>query len=384
MTSNHKYRVLDLFSGCGGLSLGLHWASNAAGDAFETVAAVDIWEAACKTYEINFGISPHVEGVSKELVQEIVDAQGPIDLIVGGPPCQGFSTSGKRSLDDPRNKLVFEYLEAIRIAQPKAFLMENVVGFTTFQDGQLLSEVRTRAGELGYEVKAAIVQASLAGVPQRRRRFILVGIRGENTFKFPGEAQGRGVSTSPDLDFDFTFRDGSETWTLWDAISDLPSIQAGAKSESYSTAPQNSLQAFLRGELKDLSLHQAVSHRESFVRMMSYIPPGKSALDPDVSATIPEDIRPKSGYPNSYARLRKDQPAPTITRNFTTPSSANCIHPIDNRALTLREGARCQTFPDSFEFSGNPEQVRLQIGNAVPPLLAKALGENLLEALRNR
>ena len=132
------YRVLDLFSGCGGLSLGLHWAESENGHRFETVAAVDNWEVACETFEHNIGVSPICGGVTGELISDILKKSGPIDVIVGGPPCQGFSTSGKRALGDPRNKLVREFLNAVRLAKPKAFLMENVVGFTTFQEGKFL------------------------------------------------------------------------------------------------------------------------------------------------------------------------------------------------------------------------------------------------------
>jgi DNA (cytosine-5)-methyltransferase 1 len=116
---------------------------------------------------------------------------------------------------------------------------------------------------------------------------------------------------------------------------------------------------------------------------MSYIPQGRSALDPEIQAQIPEALRPTSGFKNSYQRIVADAPSPTITRNFTTPSSANCIHPHQDRALSIREGARCQTFPDWFDFLGTTDEKRLQIGNAVPPLLGKALGESLLESLRN-
>lgn len=380
MTNSRTFTVLDLFSGCGGLSLGLHWAEGPKKEKFKTVAAVDVWEAACRTYEENLEIKPYIEPVSNRLISQIIEKVGPIDLIVGGPPCQGFSTSGKRSLDDPRNKLVFDYLEAIRLAKPKAFLMENVSGFTTFQDGKLLSEVKKAASDLGYKVQTAIVQASLAGVPQRRRRFIMVGTLANSTFSFPG-SEASNKKPDGDLDYDLTFRDGEEKWTIWDAISDLPSLSAGKASFDYKTAPQNSLQEFLRAGNELLTLHKAVNHSANFVKMMSYIPQGKSALDPEILKTIPDDIRPGSGYPNSYARLKQDQPAPTITRNFTTPSSANCIHPSDDRALTPREGARCQTFPDNFVFLGTPEEVRLQIGNAVPPLLAKKLGDELLRIL---
>jgi DNA (cytosine-5)-methyltransferase 1 len=382
--SVRTFKVLDLFSGCGGLSLGLHWAESAGGASFETVAAIDNWEIACKTYEHNLGLAPLVAGVSKKVVSQVLEEVGPIDVIVGGPPCQGFSTSGKRSLDDPRNKLVAEFLEAVRLAKPKAFLMENVVGFTTFQDGNLLREVKEKAGKLGYLVRAAIVQASIVGVPQRRRRFILVGVK-SGMFTFPGESSG-GLSrndTDAGLDADLTFRDGVEKWSFDDAVSDLVSLEAGETKNSYKSRPKNELQRFLRNGASAPTDHTAVGHRPDFVKMMSYIPEGRSAIDPEINQTIPENIRPKSGYPNSYMRIKRNKPAPTITRNFTTPSSANCIHPSQNRALSIREGARCQSFPDTFEFLGSTEEKRLQIGNAVPPLLGKALGDELLLTLLN-
>lgn len=381
MEIKQDLRVLDLFSGCGGLSLGLHWAKNSAGLGFKTAAATDIWESASLTFEHNQGLSPYVAPISKELVRKILKEVGPVDVVVGGPPCQGFSTSGKRSLDDPRNQLVVAYLDAIEIAKPKVFLMENVSGFTTFQDGKLLEEVKLRAESMGYQVRTAIVQASIVGVPQRRRRFIMIGTPPGVDIVFPGEFDGATPPKISALDVDLTYRDGQESWTLWDAISDLAQINAGQKSSEYKSGPQNALQSFLRGTNESISLHAAVNHKPSFIEMMSYIPQGKSALDPEISERIPEAIRPKSGYPNSYSRLKPDQPAPTITRNFTTPSSANCIHPYQDRALSFREGARCQTFPDSYEFFGTPEEVRLQIGNAVPPLLAKALGEAILHAI---
>jgi DNA (cytosine-5)-methyltransferase 1 len=378
----NTFKVLDLFSGCGGLSLGLHWAKSQTGQAFETVAAVDNWEISCRTYEHNLGLTPVCAGVSEKVVSEIVKNTGPIDIVIGGPPCQGFSTSGKRALGDPRNKLVVEFLNAVRLASPKAFLMENVVGFTTFQDGKLLKEVRATAEDLGYRVRAGIVQASIVGVPQRRRRFILVGLQ-DGDFVFPGEEHSRQGAKSRDslLDVDLNFRDGTELWSFEDAVSDLAELDPGTTDNRYVSGPKNELQAFLRAGASAPTDHTAVGHRPDFVRMMGYIPEGRSAMDPEINATIPEEIRPGSGYPNSYMRLKRSNPAPTITRNFTTPSSANCIHPSQNRALSIREGARCQSFPDTFEFLGSAEEKRLQIGNAVPPLLGKALGEQLLSAL---
>lgn len=380
-TANHL-KVLDLFSGCGGLSLGLHWAKSESGQTFKTVAAIDNWEIACKTYERNLGLTPICAGVSGKVISDIIDEQGPIDIIIGGPPCQGFSTSGKRALGDPRNKLVVEFLNAVKLANPKAFMMENVVGFTTFQEGKLLKEVRATAEGLGYRVRAGVVQASIVGVPQRRRRFILVGLKAGD-FVFPGESESRKDSRSIEslLDVDLTFRDGEELWSFEDAVSDLAELDAGTTDNRYVSKPKNELQSFLRNGAEAPTDHTAVGHRPDFVRMMSYIPEGRSAIDPEINITIPEDIRPGSGYPNSYMRLKRNNPAPTITRNFTTPSSANCIHPTQNRALSIREGARCQSFPDTFEFLGSTEEKRLQIGNAVPPLLGKVLGEQLLSAL---
>ena len=345
---------------------------------------MDLWEAACQTYEKNLGIKPACVGVSQESVRKILAEIGPIDLVIGGPPCQGFSTVGKRALDDPRNSLVKAYLDAIEIAQPKAFLMENVTGFTTFQSGTLMREVIIAASNLGYQIKAGIVLASLHGVPQRRRRFILVGTRSV-PFLFPNEKPSPLNALSLDVDtslaVDESPTNGLERWSFDDATSDLPKLAAGERNDSYSKAPQNELQEWLRAGASAPIDHVAVGHKASFVEMMSYIPQGKSAIDPEVMATIPEHLRPTSGYPNSYARIRGDRPAPTITRNFTTPSSANCIHPHQNRALSLREGARCQTFPDWYEFLGSTDDKRLQIGNAVPPLLARELGESLLAAL---
>jgi DNA (cytosine-5)-methyltransferase 1 len=156
-------------------------------------------------------------------------------------------------------------------------------------------------------------------------------------------------------------------------------LAAGEQVEKYSKMPQNEFQRWIRKGSKIPLDHVSPNHNPKFVELLSYIPQGKSAFDAEVYEAIPKRLRPRSGFANSYARIRGSQPAPTITRNFTTPSSANCIHPRQNRALSLREGARCQSFPDTFEFTGSLSDKRLQIGNAVPPLLAKAVGDALLK-----
>lgn len=388
MSNLREFKTLDLFSGCGGLTLGLSMAGNPESGILTSAAAMDNWDVACKTLEKNLGVRAVCESVSGEAVRSLLSDIGSVDVIVGGPPCQGFSTSGKRALDDPRNKLVLAFLEAVEVAKPKVFLMENVSGFKSFQSGTLFREVLERASLLGYTTKSAIVQASHHGVPQRRRRFILVGaIEGLDISLFDFGAENANSQSLPGLEvtthFDISLNEQLESWNLWDAISDLPSIEAGTRGEDYDKQPQNDLQRYFRNKSSGLKDHIAMGHRPDFVKMMSYVPQGKSALDPEINSRIPEEIRPTKGFPNSYSRLRPNQPSPTITRNFTTPSSANCIHPFLNRALSIREGARLQTFPDWFDFLGSMDDKRLQIGNAVPPLLGKALGEQILKVLNS-
>lgn len=381
------YKSLDLFSGCGGLSSGLSWSRGDHDSRIEVVAAIDNWEVACDTFARNLGIQPIVSGVTENVVKEVLNRTGNVDLIVGGPPCQGFSTVGKRALDDPRNELINTFFTAIELAKPRAFLMENVTGFTSFQNGALMREVMNRASELGYTISARIVLTSLHGIPQRRRRFILVGVQG-GLYHFPQVDHNLQSVPSTQLAFDKTLEvpeerhaDGLERWSFDQATSDLPPLRAGETALDYSSRPKNELQKWYREHSSGLTLHTAASHSDRFVKMMSYIPVGRSALHKDVASLMPKELRPTSGFANSYARIDGSLPAPTITRNFTTPSSANCIHPHQDRALTLREGARCQTFPDRFEFLGSNEEIRLQIGNAVPPLLARELGKPLLRSM---
>jgi len=379
-----SYRSLDLFSGSGGLSLGLSMAVSKRGSKIVTGVAIDNWRIACETFKENLGLEPICAEIESKLIEQVNEEHGPFDIVVGGPPCQGFSTAGKRALDDERNKLVVEFLQAIEICKPTVFVMENVSGFKTFQGGNLYKEVVEHAKKLGYKVRSAIVLSSLVGVPQRRKRFLLVGTLKGNFF-FPAESKysDRYLDDNMPVD-DFLVQnptDGEELWTFDDATSDLVELQAGERNESYKSVPQNALQEYFRKNSTKPEGHFAVGHKPYFLEMLSYIPQGKSALDPEVQRLMPKRLRPTSGFKNSYQRIVGKAPSPTITRNFTTPSSANCIHPHQNRALSLREGARCQSFPDDFCFLGTTEEIRLQIGNAVPPLLAKAIAESILDAL---
>ena len=386
------FNTLDLFSGCGGMAFGLGLASHPSGSSIRCSAAMDNWKVACNTFSRNIGVEPICANIERNSIRDLQRTSGPFSIVVGGPPCQGFSTSGKRSLDDPRNSLVVSFLEAVDVCRPRAFLMENVTGFSTYQDGNLMSEVLDRAQSLGYSTHPGIVLASLMGVPQRRRRFILVGIL-DGEFSFPiSRANSDGVRQlsldglddleQATLVANMRPEDGTEAWTFDDATSDLPSLKVGESSKTYTSTPKNDYQRWCRAESgPELQDHIAVNHKDYMVEMMKHIPPGESALDESVQAEMPSELRPTSGFKNSYGRIHGSLPSPTITRNFTCPSSANCIHPKDHRAMSIREGARCQSFPDHFTFHGSLSDKRLQIGNAVPPLLAKALGGALLDSL---
>jgi DNA (cytosine-5)-methyltransferase 1 len=401
-----KYTVIDLFSGCGGLSLGLHM-SKVEGRSFRTVATVDIWGAACDTLQKNLlnysdscGADVFRRGLTAEVITELKQkfGVGKIDLVVGGPPCQGFSSSGKRALKDPRNHLARMYLKAIEELKPRVFLMENVVGFTNFQGGKICAEVIEEAKKNGYKVFPAILQASLYGVPQRRRRFIMIGVRSGN-FSWPDfidAKTGKPIRGSlskvwpgkndPSELYMQQIPAGFSEVSFKEATLDLPSLKSGQVSRVYRKIRTTNwfLEHATKGAPPELAWHQSSNHEEYLVKMMSELKQGMSAFElppAKINQGGKKSFRPKTGFLNSYKRIENDKPAPTITRNFTTPSSANCIHPLDDRALTPREGARAQSFPDSYLFAGSSTEVRLQIGNAVPPLLAKALGEAIIRNL---
>lgn len=373
-------RVLDLFSGCGGFSTGLALAGSPS-SRFETVAAIDTWLPACSSFRANFPDATVLNAdVSRESVAKALDEVGDVDIVMGGPPCQGFSMSGKRALRDPRNRLVLEFLNTVESVSPTAFVMENVPGFHTFQGGRLFNDLWVEAEELGYQLWAGILLASRYGVPQRRRRFFLVGLK-SSTSAFPHDPALFSFASGPRLSVAESSDSDIKVVTFNEATSDLPHLVAGSSSTSYASAPSNSFQRWVRGGQKTLTDHVAPNHRSSIIKLMQYLGEGESAITPSVRQSIPRGLRPTSGFGNSYRRIVANQPAPTITRNFTTPSSANCIHPSQNRSLTLREGARCQSFRDSFKFEGTFTDKRLLIGNAVPPLLARQLGNWLIESL---
>ncbi len=367
--ADERPKVLDLFCGAGGLS----WGFGKAG--FEVCWSLDNWEPSVSTFKANHHRATTYEvDITRVSDHTLKDWFEGVQVIVGGPPCQGFSTAGKRALDDPRNKLVKEFLRVVKVLLPQAFVMENVEGFTNFNEGKLLLELIEEFALLNYNLMYNVLDAVNYGIPQKRKRFFLVGVRGGKPY-LP-EPSHRKNDKNGNL---LLWESLKPPLTFEDATSDLPLIKAGEVATEYASPPKNEYQASMRQSCKKLTLHEAPKHKAYMVQLMGYIPQGKSAFE--VMEEIPVELRPTSGYLNSYKRIKADEPAPTITRNFTTPSSANCIHPLVNRALTLREGARIQSFPDFYQFVGNFTDKRLLIGNAVPPLLSLALARAVAKSL---
>ena len=354
-----KYNIIDLFAGVGGLSYGFSKIED-----FNIIAANEIEKDISIAYTLNH---PNVKMLNCDIAdlteERIFEAIGDakIDLIVGGPPCQSYSTLGKRQMDDRAN-LFMQYKRILSIIRPKAFVFENVVGILSMDKGKLFKNIQAQFAELGYELKYQVLDAVDFGVPPHRERVILVGYLGKNPFEFPLPTHGEGLRPYV---------------TLREAIGDLPVLQSGESKFEYQNEITNEFLQFVRASGCNLTEHTAPKNGEHLIRIMQALKDGQCKDD------LPEDIRPKSGYGNTYAKLWWDRPSTTITRNFACPSSSRCIHPRDSRAMSIREGARLQSFPDDYQFYGSDGMKRLEIGNAVPPLLSMAIANKVKEMLDN-
>ena len=355
-----KYNVIDLFAGVGGLSYGFSKLKE-----FEIIAANEIEKDISVAYTLNHPnvkmINCDINELDQQKLEEALEGKK-IDIVVGGPPCQSYSTVGKRQMDDRAN-LFMQYKRVLQIIQPKAFVFENVVGILSMDKGRLFKRVQSEFEEIGYTLKYQVLDAVNYGVPQHRERVILVGFKGDNPFEYPEPTHGEGKKAYV---------------TLKDAIGDLPVLKSGQHAEQYSCEPNNEFLNFVRASGCALSEHTAPKNGEHLIKIMEALKDGQSKDD------LPEDIRPKSGYGNTYAKLWWEKPSTTITRNFACPSSSRCIHPRDSRAMSIREGARLQSFPDDYKFYGADGMKRLEIGNAVPPLLSQAIAEKMLEAMEKK
>ena len=348
---------IDLFAGAGGLTLGLKRAG------IDCVWANEVESDFAATFKENnpesIVVNKDIHDIHfKEVLHRLNLEVGELDLLCGGPPCQGYSTIGNKNQRDPRNSLFYEFLRAVNDIRPKYVLFENVAGFRKLYKGEAFNKLTAELMLAGYSYDCLEIQVSRFGVPQSRKRTIVLATR-EDCFKV---RLPLGYQTAV---------------TLIDAIGDLPELSANDVKTSYELEPTTDYQRTIRDGCTVLTYHNSSNYGEKMKELMKLLPEGGDKSD------LPEEIRPQKGFGNAYARLWANKVSPTITRNFGTPSSSRCIHPYQDRALSTREGARLQSFPDSYVFLGGKTSKNLQIGNAVPPLLAEAIGKEIVKSLDN-
>lgn len=362
-------KIIDLFAGCGGLSLGF------IKDGHTVIKALEYDPDIANTYKMNH---PEIEMIVDDIKN--VDStgtfkKGDADIIIGGPPCQGFSMAGARIrngfIDDPRNYLFKHYFNIVKTVQPKAFVIENVKGIKSMQDGKVFAEIlrifssKEMLGGQPYTLYYKVVKAIEFGIPQKRERMIIIGIRKDNVdFEECWESTRKEILKEMPSYFDKV--------TVRDAIGNLPSVTEDGVINN--PTPISDYQKFLSSSNSILNNHSKTNHSKIAVERMKKIKNGENYT------VLNEEI--KSVHSGSYGRLCWDEQAPTITTRFDTPAGGRFIHPIENRTLSPREAARIQSFPDDFVFYGPRTIICREIGNAVPPKISYFLArllDNLLK-----
>lgn len=345
-----KLRVLDLFAGVGGLSYGFEMAG------FEITGAIEYDKSFAESMNKNHkNTKIFINDIRDIEPKEVKKDIGNIDVIVGGPPCQGFSLKGQRGgLNDKRNFLFKEYVKYVDFFKPRYFVLENVPTIMSSNNGYFKDEIIKEFTKLGYRVNCGILNAADFGVPQNRRRAIFIGTRLKKEIFLPEKRNIKKI-------------------TVWDAISDLAYLNSneGSFESYYKIAPKSDFQKQARKNSAKLFNHQSTNHSSVAIDRLKRIPPekGKEYLTEKISST----------FGQTWGRLEKNNQSPTIVTRFDTPSNGKNSHPFLHRAITAREAARIQSFPDGFIFYGNKTSVNKQIGNAVPPLLGKAIAEQILK-----
>lgn len=376
-------KIFDLFCGTGGFSKGFEKARNAN---YKVIFGLDILKPSVKTFTLNhkdaIGLSEDIRKVrKKDISEKLKISEDDIDLIIGGPPCQGFSSIRPfRSTndDDPRNTLFEEFVSFVNYFRPKVFVMENVVGLATHKNGETIEMIQHCFDTIKYETDWKILNATHFGVPQKRERLILLGIQKGGRLSFPRPThyyngatigvKNKSKHLLPEKPNLVNSIELPRAYTVNDAISDLPEIVSGEECDHYTKNPHNDYQKERRNGNSSLELHIATNHSKKMLEIIKYS--GKNIN------SIPKHLI-TSGFSSCYSRLNGNEPAVTVTVNFVHPASNRCIHPKFDRALTPREGARLQSFDDDFVFYGSRSQIVKQIGNAVPPLLGRAIAEEL-------
>jgi DNA (cytosine-5)-methyltransferase 1 len=397
-----KFTFIDLFAAPGGLSLGCKMAG------FKCLGAVDIDEIGMKTYTYNFPNTPVIiEDIrkleSKRLMKAFEISVGELDLLIGGPPCQGFSTIGRvkiaslvrtgkwnhmsisvpRFIDDPRNILYREFIRLVRDLQPKFVMMENVPGMLSYRNGEIVQQIKGDFKNAGYKVDAKVLDAVNFGVPQHRKRIFFIANRINILNAFPEPTHIDLDESVVPLDKYFDAGKIEKAVTVWEAIGDLPEINAGEGEEvsDYTKEPFTQYQRIMRNGSNKLYNHVARPHSDRDIKCFTIMKEGMWWKD------LPPEIKKDFGFRDDIfhdklKKLRRDKPSWTVVSHLYKDGYMY-IHPTQPRTITVREAARLQSFPDVFRFMGSRTNQFKQVGNAVPPLLARAVAESIKRSLES-
>jgi DNA (cytosine-5)-methyltransferase 1 len=357
--NQRKINFIDMFCGCGGLTAGFQDAG------FEPLLGIDHDPSSIETYNLNFGKNKgakidlfgkdYLKQIDEKIKKEGADA---VDVVVAGPPCQGFSLTGLRNFDDPRNQLYLSVFGVVKKFKPKAFLIENVKGMKTLYGGSIVNEIIKRFDKLGYNVTTPkVLVAADYGVPQIRERLFIVGLRKDlGEFEFPSATHT------------------SDTYvTCEQAIGDLPprKDEYGEEFDNYSKEPTTDFQHYIRNGSAVLRNHVATKHTDLVKSVIKLVPEGKN------HKSLPPGIGESRKFNEAWTRYHSQKPSRTIDTGHR-----NHFHYKWDRVPTVRENARLQSFKDTFEFSGTRTQQNKQVGNAVPPLLAYALAKQIMKYIK--
>jgi len=353
----NNLKIIDIFSGCGGLTLGFKNAG------FKDLLAVDNDQPSLETYKNNF---PETNTLNLDLfkpdsIKEIVSSIGKnkVSGIIGGPPCQGFSLTGPRKFNDPRNRLYLAFIELVDKIAPNFFLIENVPGVKRLYSGKIYEEIEKKFTRLGFNVTSEIINSADYGVPQIRKRLFIIGTKKQiPQFEFPAPTH------SPD-----------NYISCKEAINDLPKRDPrkdiGTDKSKYSKSPSSDYQIKMKSDCNILWNHVATAHKDFVIETISQVPDGGNWRD------LPPGVGESRKFNEAWTRYNSKKPSRTIDTGHR-----NHFHYKYNRVPTIRENARLQSFPDNFRFFGNKSQQNRQVGNAVPPILAYKLALQLKKLIK--
>lgn len=368
MDNKKQLNALDLFAGAGGMSLGFEQAG------VNVVAAIEFDRQIAETYKENHpNTKLFVDDIKNISTEQVVDLFSGIDqkcdIVFGGPPCQGFSMAGRRIrsncsfLEDERNYLFKEYIRMVEALQPSIFVLENVPGILNYDGGSVKDEIYDTFDKLGYRLSSKVLCAADYGVPQIRNRAIFIGTN---------------TDINPEDLFPSITNTRENYVSIRDAISDLPVVPAGGGTEITEYTSNSDLTPYqieMRTENGRFYNHESSQHKPETLEILSMIKQGQTMKD------LPPAYRTKSVHSGAYGRMEYDKPAYTLTTRLNTPSVGRITHPEQNRTITPREAARIQSFPDSYRFVGDITSIGKQIGNAVPPLLARRIAERIVSVI---